>query len=93
MNASAHYNLGYLLHRRDGDGALEYYRKAAALEPRNPPVHYNLGRITRGDVAQARALYRRVIVLAPERRAEADARERLVALGVDMPTEPVANGP
>jgi tetratricopeptide (TPR) repeat protein len=76
--ADIHIELGTLLEtRRDFAGAIDAFRRAADLAPKNPIPHYRLSRLyaRTGDLAQAdaeRALHEK---LSAEEKAELDRRQ------------------
>ncbi len=63
----------------DDASALRYYGRVLALDPDHPVALFSLGvlREKRGEVAEARALFERVVEVDPEGKLAGPARERL----------------
>lgn len=62
------YNLGLDLEDLDLDRAMQAYRRALELDPRNADAHVNLGRLLQldGDLDDARDCYHRALAVEPE---------------------------
>jgi predicted Zn-dependent protease len=68
--------------KRDPRGALEHARRAAALTPQNPAIHYTLGYAYRqtGDLRSAAESLSTVVRLAPRTAGGAAALKELAAI-------------
>jgi tetratricopeptide (TPR) repeat protein len=64
----------------NADGALNYYLRAAEIQPDNAEAYYNIGGIylTRQDVARAKEYWRKTLEVNPQHQL---AREWLQKIG------------
>ena len=76
-------DLGYLLHRRgDDEGAINNFEIARQLNPTNPFVYHDLGRLLRKTRRNppCPTMYRRAVEVGPDSRAGRASQRRIAAL-------------
>jgi Flp pilus assembly protein TadD len=90
INARANTDVQRLLTeaREAATGAVDAYRKIAALEPRDPSVQLELAQAaqTTGDTAAAIAAYTRFLELAPDDPSAASVKQQLRVLRGQQPS-------